>query len=85
MDTDSAPDAGAAALSTETAPAVAEATSNGEAATAEAAVPVDPQLQAVNDQLQAARENPSNFSQWVSLVTASEKLVSGPSLAFARP
>ena len=33
-------------------------------------------MQALNDQLKAAREDPQNFNQWVSLVTAAEKVVS---------
>ena len=45
---------------------------------ADVTTPVDPQLQAVEDQLKAARDDPSNFSNWVSLVTATEKLVCAP-------
>ena len=38
-------------------------------------VPVDPAVQAVNDQLAACREKPADFDKWVALITAAEKLV----------
>ena len=47
------------------------------------AEPVDPAVQAVNDQLAACREKPADFDKWVALINAAEKLVRARSCTWA--